>query len=63
MVDWHRSLMSSGNLQALIKHGLLDECGWMIPGAKEALTPHVGYLVSFIRFHERGLAPPFFLLL
>ena len=55
--------MSSGNLQALIKHGLLDECGWMIPGAKEALTPHVGYLVSFIRFHERGLAPPFFLLL
>jgi hypothetical protein len=30
----------------------------LISGAKEALTSPLGYVASFVRFHERGLALP-----
>jgi hypothetical protein len=58
VTDWRRSLTSQGNLQALVGRGLLDEGGWLIPNAEEAPTPPPGYVVSFVRFHERGLVVP-----
>jgi hypothetical protein len=59
MADWCRSLTSQENLRALVGCGLLDEGGWLISGAEEAPTLPPGYVVSFVRFHERGLAFPF----
>jgi hypothetical protein len=39
--------MSQENLWALVRHGLLDEDGWLISGAEEASTLPLGYVVSF----------------
>lgn len=48
--------MSQESLWALVGRGLLDKSGWLILGTVEALISPLGYMVSFVCFHERGLA-------
>jgi len=31
---------------------------WIVPNNEDALTPPDGYVISFVPFHERGLAIP-----
>jgi hypothetical protein len=47
-------------MEGLIKHGLLhariEVMEWLMPGHEEAPAPPAGYVVSFMPFHEHGLA-------
>ena len=49
-------------MEGLFKRGLLYErtnvVEWLVPGREDALAPPDGYIVSFVLFHERGLAVP-----
>jgi hypothetical protein len=52
-------------MEVLVKHGLLRSRTkaneWIVPDDEEVPMPLVGYIVSFMPFHKRGLAvpPPF----
>ena len=49
-------------MEVLVKRGLLhrwtDAMEWLVPGHEDAPAPPDGYVVSFVPFHERGLAVP-----
>jgi hypothetical protein len=54
-------------MEVLVKRGLLrartEEKEWIVPGDEEVSMSPDGYVISFVPFHERGLAvPPPFLL-
>jgi hypothetical protein len=44
--------MSHENLRVLIRHGLVDDDGWLILSVEEATILPLGYVVSFVCFHE-----------
>jgi hypothetical protein len=53
-------------MEVLVKRGLLqarmEANEWIVPGINEVSMLPNGYVVSFMPFHERGLAiPPSFL--
>ena len=56
--------MSTATLQSLIDDGLLlpvtdhNRPEWIALGAEPEPRPRDGYIVSFVAFHERGLALP-----
>jgi hypothetical protein len=49
-------------MEGLVKKGLLRARTavneWIIPNNEEEPMPPNGYVVSFVLFHERGLAMP-----
>jgi hypothetical protein len=49
-------------MEGLMKRGLLpawiEALEWVVPGDEEVSTPPDGYVISFIPFHEHGLAAP-----
>jgi hypothetical protein len=49
-------------MEALVKCGLLrartEVNEWIVLGDKKVMMPPDGYVVSFVPFHERGLAVP-----
>jgi hypothetical protein len=49
-------------MEGLIKKGLLHARTatneWVIPNNEDEPMPPDGYVISFISFHERGLATP-----
>jgi hypothetical protein len=61
---WPFSTVSVGDLEALVVDGLLrplsgePQLEWMAPGSGVGPTPPLGYVVSFIPFHERGFGVP-----
>jgi hypothetical protein len=62
MESWHRFDILCARMKALVKRGLLrarmEANEWIMPGDKEVPMPPDGYVVSFVPFHERGLAAP-----
>jgi hypothetical protein len=62
MVLWFHSDASQAHLGGLVSRehlcskGALEE--WTLPSREEVSAPRDGYIISFVRFHERGLAPP-----
>ena len=67
MDSWYHSDVTHACMEGLVKHGLLhgrtDAAEWLVPSHEEALALPDGYVVSFVFFHERGLAVaphPFF---
>ena len=59
---WYRSDVTYARLEGLVKHGLLhwriDTVEWLVPGHEDVPTLPDNYVVSFMPFHERGLAVP-----
>jgi hypothetical protein len=62
---WERSMVNRLALGELVSAGQLaaNEEGWpaewiVPPAGDHAPNPPEGYVVSFIRFHERGFAAP-----
>jgi hypothetical protein len=61
---WPFSTITVEELEALITDGLLHPLSdgpqpeWMAPGSEANPTPPLGYVVSFIPFHERGFGMP-----
>ena len=61
---WQSSNVSVEVLQSLIDDGLLrpitdpDRPEWIAPLGEPEPRPPVGYVVSFVSFHERGLGLP-----
>jgi hypothetical protein len=49
-------------MEGLIMKGLLHTRvtgdGWLVPGNEDGPVVPDGYVVSFMHFHERGLASP-----
>jgi hypothetical protein len=49
-------------MEVFVKRGLLqartEANEWIVPGINEVSMPPNGYVVSFMPFHERGLATP-----
>ena len=62
MDSWHRSDVTYVRMEGLVKRGLLcgrtDVAEWLVPDREEASAPSNGYVVSFVLFHEHGLAVP-----
>ena len=62
MDPWCRSDITFQRMEGLIHRGLLcvwtlaEE--WLLPGEEDLLSPHDGYVVSFVHFHEHGFATP-----
>jgi hypothetical protein len=59
---WNRSSMTQEKLEELVEEGLLYPVTdivapeWIAPGVGvDVLNPLVGYVLSFMVFHERGL--------
>lgn len=59
---WFHSDVTHARLEALIKRGLLcartPVTEWLMPGHEAVPTPPDGYVISFMRFHERSVATP-----
>ena len=61
---WEPSDVSVEVLQSLVDDGLLrpiadpDRPEWIAPLGEPKPRPPVGYVVSFVSFHERGLGLP-----
>jgi hypothetical protein len=61
---WPFSTVTVEELEALVSDGLLRPLSggpqpeWMAPGSEADPTPPLGYVVSFIPFHERGFGMP-----
>jgi hypothetical protein len=61
---WPFSTVIEEDLQSLIDGGLLCPLNfvvppeWLVPRDEEEPTPPVGYIFSFITFHERGFRMP-----
>ena len=62
MDSWYRFDVTHARMEGLIKHGLLcgrtDAVEWLMPGREDAPMRPNGYVVSFVPFHENGLAVP-----
>jgi len=62
MDSWYRFDVTHACMKGLIKHGLLrgrtDTVEWLVPGHEDAPALPDGYVVSFVLFHEHGLAVP-----
>lgn len=62
MATWSRSAVLRKDLDALVSTSLLcpliDGTEWIVPGSEPAPERKPGYIVSFIPFHERGVATP-----
>jgi hypothetical protein len=62
MEPWPDSDVTHSRIEGLIKKGLLHARTvaneWLVPDNENELMPPDGYVVSFIPFHERGLATP-----
>jgi hypothetical protein len=62
MESWHHSDILHARTEALVKCRLLrvrtKANEWIVPGDEEVPMPPDGYVVSFVPFHERGLAVP-----
>jgi hypothetical protein len=62
--SWPFSTIAMEDLEALVIDGLLRPLSggpqpeWMAPGSEADPTPPLGYVVSFIPFHERGFGVP-----
>jgi hypothetical protein len=62
MESWPRSSVTPEILDGLVNLGLLlakamvEE--WLVPIDHDSPAPPVGYVVSFVPFHERGFVPP-----
>ena len=62
MESWYHSNVTHAHMEGLVKRGLL--CGrteaveWLVSSLEEASMPPDVYVVSFMPFHERGLAVP-----
>jgi hypothetical protein len=61
---WPFSTVTVDDLEALVADGLLRPLSgdpqpeWMAPASEADLTPPLGYVVSFVSFHERGFGVP-----
>jgi hypothetical protein len=61
---WPFSTITADNLEALVADGLLrplsddPQLEWMVPPSGAALSPPLGYVLSFVSFHERGFGVP-----
>jgi hypothetical protein len=61
---WPFSTVAVEDLKALVADGLLRPLSggpqpeWMAPASEADSTPPLGYVVSFIPFHERGFGVP-----
>ena len=62
MDSWYRSDVTHARMEGLVKRGLLrgrtDAAEWLVPSREDVLVSLDGYVVSFVPFHERGLAVP-----
>jgi hypothetical protein len=45
-------------VEAVQLHPLTDIMEWKVPGEESVSHPPVGYVVSFVAFHERGFSVP-----
>jgi hypothetical protein len=61
---WPFSIVTVDDLEALVTDGLLRPLSgdpqpeWMAPASEADPTPSLGYVVSFVSFHERGFGVP-----
>jgi hypothetical protein len=61
---WPFSTVTVDDLEALVADGLLRPLSgdpqpeWMAPASEVDPTPSLGYVVSFVSFHERGFGVP-----
>jgi hypothetical protein len=61
---WPFSTVMADDLEALVADGLLrplsggPQLEWMAPPSGAAPSPPLGYVLSFISFHERGFGVP-----
>jgi hypothetical protein len=61
---WPFSTVTADDLEALAANGLLrplsgdSQPEWMAPPSGAAPSPPLGYVVSFVSFHERGFGVP-----
>jgi hypothetical protein len=61
---WPFSTVTVDDLEALVADGLLRPLSgdpqpeWMAPASEADPTPPLGYVVSFVSFHERGFRVP-----
>ena len=62
MEPWPRSDVLHSRMEGLVKKGLLrartTAAEWSVPDSEDVPAPPDGYIVSFVPFHERGLATP-----
>ena len=60
--EWYPYNTTIVKLEDLVRRGLLhpltDAMEWIVPGDKETPELSSGYIISFVAFHERGLAMP-----
>ena len=62
MEPWCCSEITLQRLEGLVRRGLL--CAWTaaeewrLPSEEDVPSPPDGHVISFVRFHERGLATP-----
>jgi hypothetical protein len=62
---WERSTVTTLSLNLLVSGGQLaanvdgQPAEWIVPSERDRVpNPPYGYIVSFMRFHERGFAAP-----
>jgi hypothetical protein len=62
---WERSTVMTLSLNLLVAGGQLaanvegQPAEWIVPSERDRVpNPPFGYVVSFVRFHERGFAAP-----
>jgi hypothetical protein len=61
---WPFSTVTVDDLEALVADGLLcplsgdPQSEWMVPPSGADPTPPLGYVLSFVSFHERGFGVP-----
>jgi hypothetical protein len=55
---WSRSLADQSHLDALFSHGLLCEGDYLLPISKDVPDLLIGFVVSFVHFHEGGFVMP-----
>jgi hypothetical protein len=61
---WPFSIVTVDDLEALVADGLLRPLSsdpqpeWMVPPSRVDPTPPLGYVLSFVSFHERGFGVP-----
>ena len=62
MDSWYHSDVTRARMEGLIKRGLLrgrtDVVEWLVPGREDVSAPPNGYIISFMPFHNSGLAVP-----
>ena len=62
MESWYRSDVTHTRMEGLVKRGLLrgrtDAMEWLVSNHEEVPMSPNGYIISFVPFHEHGLAIP-----